>query len=303
MPRADRPDAPLFASRLPTSPGGAQRSLLAPAAIRKIANRDQFLAGLFILISLNGLAAPVAESIRSLGLSDALLATFNVSALVWVACAVAPALLLGGQDDDEITGADVAVGLLVLAAAVVPLGKLSWLAATGLALYTLWAGPTASRRRRCALVLLAVTGPMLWGPLLMTIVGQPVLRADALIVSSLIGTERIGNVVRFAGDAGTFQITPGCSSLQGISLALLAWVTISQVAEHAWSRRDLVWCLLAAGAVVAVNAARISLIGLFPQHFNTLHGPLGSAVAAWLTLGLILAICLAGVRRETFAHR
>jgi len=131
---------------------------------------------------------------------------------------------------------------------------------------------------------------------------QPFLWTDALFVSNLIGTERIGNLVKFADGSGYFQIFPLCSSFHNMSLAFLAWISISQFVEHKWSPKDLVWCLLAALSVLTVNVTRIGLIGLYREHFETIHGSFGSRVADGLSLSLILAICLLGVRREIFVR-
>ena len=61
---------------------------------------------------------------------------------------------------------------------------------------------------------------------------------------------------------------------------------------------QLGWCLLACASVLAVNVIRISLIGLHPNYYDMLHGPLGSTAANWLSLGLIGLICYLGVRRD-----
>src|SRR5262249_35571349 len=153
---------------------------------------------------------------------------------------------------------------------------LSWLALTALSLYMLCLSPARSLRRRGALIALAVTGPMLWGPSLMEIFGPSILQIDAIFVSALIGTDHFGSVFSSAvGSAGTsppfFVIAPGCSSLHGISIAVLAWITISNIFGGSWSAKYLAWVVLAALSVFAVNVSRLSLIGLFPAHYSAIH--------------------------------
>ena len=264
--------------------------------------RDQFFAGLFIVAAANGLVATVIEAVHALGWSGALLQTFNVSALVWFACIAAPALILKSDAGETIKRVDLVIAALVLGLALVPLGKASWFAVSVMALYLLAASRPESLRWRSALIMLALTGPMLWGPILMGTIGLFFVRADAILVAMLIGTERFGNVVRFVDASGTFQITPGCSSLEGMSLAILAWVTTTQLVNHTWRRIDYLWCLAAAGSVLIINIVRLSLIGSFPKHFDVLHGPVGEAVLAWVLLGAVVTICLLGVRRELFAR-
>jgi len=184
----------------------------------------------------------------------------------------------------------------------VPLKEPSWFALAALALYVIWTSQAGSTMRRGALIFLAITVPMCWGPFLLHAFAQPFLWTDAMFVSNLIGTEQTGNLVKFADGSGYFQIFPECSSYHNMSLAFLAWISASQFVEHKWSPKNLVWCLLAVLSVFAVNVTRIGLIGLYRDHFETIHGPFGSAVADCLSLSLILAICLLGVRREIFAR-
>jgi exosortase/archaeosortase family protein len=94
------------------------------------------------------------------------------------------------------------------------------------------------------------------------------------------------------------QIYPACSSFANVSLAILCWVTFSQVTRYAGSRSQAVgWCLLACASVLLINVTRISLIGFFPHYYDLLHGPIGTSVAGWLTLAASVAICAIGVKR------
>jgi hypothetical protein len=140
----------------------------------------------------------------------------------------------------------------------------------------------------------------------MLIFGPTILKADAVLVSGVIGTDHVGNVFSGAiGSDGTpirYVIYPDCSSLRGMSFAVLAFVTITNALEIAWSARHLAFGLLAILSVVVVNVARLSLIGLFPSHFSVIHGLPGSAIAAWLSLALVIAISLVGVGREALAR-
>jgi hypothetical protein len=48
-------------------------------------SRDEFFATLCVLGWFNGLGPHVGYSVRAWGLADALLSTFGVSAIVWIA--------------------------------------------------------------------------------------------------------------------------------------------------------------------------------------------------------------------------
>ena len=72
----------------------------------------------------------------------------------------------------------------------------SWFALTGLAIYVIASSNAGSPMRRGALVFLAITVPMCWGPFFLHVFSRPFLWSDALFVSNLIGTEQIGNLVK-----------------------------------------------------------------------------------------------------------
>jgi hypothetical protein len=264
--------------------------------------RDQFFCGLLILAAANGLEGFVVNSVVTQGWSEALVGLFGVSAVVWIACFAASGLLYGSRLDEVVTIPDAVTGLGVFSLTILPFARFSWLALAGLSLYMLCVAPARSPRRRGALIALAVTGPMLWGPALMEAFGTQILRADAILVSTLIETDRVGSI--FSGAVGSnglpthFAIGPPCSSLHGMSIAILVWITISNSFGTAWSARYLAWGLFAAVSVLAVNVSRLSLIGLFPAYYPSIHGSPGSEIAAWLSLALVVAISLLGIGRE-----
>jgi hypothetical protein len=73
---------------------------------------------------------------------------------------------------------------------------------------------------------------MFWSRLLFQYFANFILEIDASLVAWLLGTERTGNMHRFANDAGYLVIFPACSSLANISLAFLCWITVSEFAGH-----------------------------------------------------------------------
>src|SRR5262249_41597683 len=153
---------------------------------------------------------------------------------------------------------------------ILPISAMSWLAVTALTLYILLFAVANESCRRGAIILLAMTVPMLWSRLLFDLFGYLILKMDASLVALLLGTHRSGNLVEFADHSGTLLIFPACSSLVNISLATLWWVTISQVVRHRWCHQDIGWCLFACASVVALNVTRISFMGLSHSHYDTI---------------------------------
>jgi hypothetical protein len=270
--------------------GSASRWLLGSMS------RSEFFAALSILCCINGLGARAIDSVHQLGWAAAVFATFEISAIVWVACGAGIWLILS-ESSDEVRRADIALGAVLLVPIALPIGGFSWLALTILSLYVILFSAPSSARRRGAVILLAVTVPMLWSRLLFKYFANFLLEIDAMLVSWLLGTPRAGNMVRFVDDSGSLVILPYCSSLANVSLALLAWVAISQWTKHRWSRADLQWCTLAVISVIAVNVTRMGLMGLSDTYYRAIHSPWGDALANALILCITIGFCLLGVTR------
>src|SRR5262249_31698630 len=83
-----------ISSFCPTSADGLQSRQLSV-----LMSRDEFFATLFILCCLNGLGSHVVASVRVVGWTDALLSTFGVSAIVWIACFGGVRLILREKKD------------------------------------------------------------------------------------------------------------------------------------------------------------------------------------------------------------
>jgi len=263
--------------------------------------RNELFAGAFFLGCANGLATRAIGTVNQIGWLDAIVGLFGISAIVLAACGVGIWLMLD-RDRKSATLVDLAVSGGALALIALPIGGLSWLAVSGLALYVLLFADAASPVRRGAVILLATTVPMLWSRLLFQLFENFVLEIDASLVGWLLGTQRTGNMVRFANDGGYLVIFAPCSSLANMSLAFVCWITVSELAGHRRSISDLWWCLLACGSVIAINVARMSLMGLSLQHYEAIHGQIGDSVVGALILAVTLGWSLLGARHEVFSR-
>jgi hypothetical protein len=272
------------------------------AALRNVLSRDEFFAGLYILGCVNGL---LGRSIQSLSFDSwaGAISGIDMNAVVLFACfAGIWAMLSESRDKDEIRSTDVAVAVVFLIFVSLPIFPLSWVAVTGLSLYILLFANGRSDRRRGAIILLALTVPMLWSRLFFQLLAKPILDIDATLVASLLGTDRVGNMVGFADRSGYMIVMPACSSLANMSLAFLCWVTITQWAKHPWSPMDVVWSLLTCLSVITVNVTRISLMGVSQSHYAAIHSDLGDLVVNSVMLVLMVGFSLLGARREIFSR-
>jgi hypothetical protein len=270
-------------------------------SVRRMASElriGEYFAGLFTIGCASGFASRIIHSIEEIGWADAFFRTFGISAIVWFSCGAGLALIVRDRTRG-VRSLEIALGAGFVFLVILPIGALSWIAVTGLALYVLLSADVATLRRGAS-ILLAVTVPMFWSPMLFHFFANYILAADALLVSWLLGTHRTGNLVDFADKSGELAIWPLCSSLTNVSLALLCWVTLSQLVSHKKSAYDFLWCLFACAAVVAVNATRMTIMGISQWHYAVFHSEWAEAGANVIILGLIVGICALGVRRELF---
>lgn len=257
-------------------------------------SRSQLIAALFFLASANGLAPIAIKSVLNAGWNDAVFNTFDVSIIVWGAWASACYLAVCANDATRISAFDIIVACVTVAMVALPAIQLSWFALSLLSAYVFWTSPKGSLQRRSATIFFAICVPMLWGPTFLFVAAPPLLKVDAFLVSTLIGTKQNGNLVTFLDGVHSMQIWPLCSSLHNISQAALAWVALSQTLGRDFGLKDLFWCGVAVISAVVVNIGRLCLMAVSPEYFATVHGPVGAQIAGGLTIVLIALICMIG---------
>ncbi len=267
------------------------------------ATRSQLFSGLFLVATLNGFVGVAVREMESVGWAGSALNLFGISAILWVGLAAGLAILAEDERADALRRGDVAVAFLVLLAALLPTAQAS---SFGLSLIALWAIATSARDtplRRAGILFLAITAALLWGRLLLAMFSRPLLDIDAIFVSGLIGAGHEGNVLWSDDRATRLVVAPGCSSMQGMSLALVFWATVNQYFRVPVSWRSLAWCLAALAATIAINVLRIGAMLRWPEHLDAIHNGWGFQVSMWVTLVLVVALCLYGARRDVFAAR
>lgn len=282
---------------------GSDRASAAPifSNFGQAFQRAEFFAGLFLLGFSNGIFERIMQAIALGTIGDAFLGTFGISVLIWAACFIAVSLLLR-HPPEPVTRNDLFLALAIVAAAFLPSAKASWLALTWLGLYGLRCFEAGAPGRRAAVIILAITVPMFWSRLVFGMLSHLILQADAILVSLIVGTERVGNTVGFADNSGYLFILPPCSSLANVSLAVLGWALFIQAFALRPSLTDIWWCLAACSAVIVINVTRMALIGLHPESYELVHGAVGASVASFLGLAAIVGINILRVRRDLFVR-
>lgn len=265
-----------------------------------LATRSQLYFGLFVVATLNAFVGTAVRATESLGLAGAAVDLFGISAILWVALGGGLKILAEDETDAPPSRADLLIAIPVLLAALLPAATASSVALTAAALWAILASPAETAARRAGIVFLAMTGALLWGRLLLAMFSGPLLSLDALFVAGLVGADHSANMLWSADGATRLVVAPGCSSLQGLSLALVFWATINQYFRVRFDRTAIAHCLAALAVTLFVNVLRIGAMLRWPGHLDAIHHGWGMHVAMWTTLVLVVAICVHGARREIF---
>lgn len=266
-------------------------------------SRDRLFLWLFLAASANSVVGPAIRSVLEDGTVNAVFNLFGLSAIVWVGFVAGLAILVE-RDGERATRSDYAVAALAALMIIAPMANASSVALTLLAIYGIATGRSGSNLRRAGIIFLSISVALLWGRLILALFSRSLLHVDAFFVTNFVGAEQIGNRVSFIDQSyGGFVVAPGCSSLQGMSLAFVFWATLTQWYRVPLNLRSALWCAAAVMATIAINVLRMGAIAHFPEHFDAIHTGWGWHLASWTTLAAIVAITVYGARDEIFGRR
>jgi hypothetical protein len=261
-------------------------------------DRASLLAATLVAASLNRLFVKMSDSVGLGGWGHALASLLGISAVIWIAL-VALIDLGGDGNGTKPERVDWWLCGVALVCCLLPTGWEACLALLALSLVSVARFAAGSRERRVAVIGVALTGPLLFGPFALAYFGSEMLRFDAIFVSLLSGHPSTGNVVEFADPAmraagKQMVIYAGCSSFHNMSLVGVLFAVVTQTVNVRLTWR--MW-LLAAGmvaATIAINAGRLTAIALLPQHYDFLHTGLGGQLIGFAGLVIAGAIILVG---------
>jgi hypothetical protein len=249
---------------------------------RRITRAGAF-AGAGVLAAVNAHADQVINALRYLSLSDAIGGLAGISAVIWVA--MYAAMKIGFEDRrSRLDGRDTALLVAIVALAIVPV---SFAAKAGLLICGLYMFATSRPGdpcRRVSLILLALTGPLIWGRILLHLFEAPILALDAHLVASVVGLNVDGNVVRSSDGSAIYLIGGPCSSVHNMSLAIVLWTTAAVLFRIRVDRGYAAIGTAMVAWMFALNIARLASIARFPNHFDFLHDGLGAELFGWASL-------------------
>ena len=264
-------------------------------------DRASLLAATLVAASLNRLFVKMSDSVALGGWGHAFESLLGVSAVIWIAL-VALIDLGGDGTETKPERADWWLCGAALASCLLPAGWEAGLALLGLSTVSIVRFAPGSRERRVAVVGLALTGPLLFGPFALAYFGPEMLRLDAAFVSLLSGHPSTGNVVEFTDPAmraagKQMVIYAGCSSFHNMSLVGVLFAVVTQTINVRLTRSIWYLALAMVAAIFAINAGRLTAIALFPQHYEFLHTGLGGQLVGFAGLVIAGAIILFGALR------
>lgn len=223
---------------------------------------------------------------------------FGVSAILWFALWVL--LTIAGEDGpaEPMRPGDRWIATALVMAAILPVPLLSSAALFIAGLWLFRSSAWASRTRRIACVTLALTLPLLWGPLVLKLWGSELLVLDARFAAAMIGGQSVGNIFTAPGGQTSFAVAQGCSSMANISLASVLVVALVQKFHLPYHPSLIGWTLAATAAVILINGIRMGMIALHPDQFVYLHHGPGMVMFGWAALLASAVIIGWGISRQ-----
>jgi exosortase/archaeosortase family protein len=270
--------------------GGAQQRL----------RGDLLFAAVLALLLANAAAGVAIESVAARGIFGAIINLFDIGALIWIAAAAALLLLTKGNNPALFSNSDLGFAALAVLVVLLPATSLSAASLTALGAWMLWRADGNTARRRSALIVLSLSTFFFWGRLLLALGSGPLLAIDAKFVSLLSGLPAQGNLVSFA-NGESFMIAPGCSSLHGISQALILWTTAIAWFNYRVTRRLWLTLVCAIVATVIINGIRLAIIAWNPQDFDYWHVGTGAMLMGYAMLTSIALTVYLGTKNASIA--
>lgn len=263
-----------------------------PITIDRRISRAGIFASAGVLAAINAQAGQILDTLRYLGPVDALTGLAGISVVIWAAMIAALKIGLEDKATSFRSWDPLVLGIAVLLSFI----PISYAAGGALLLSSIYLFATSrpgEPPRRTAMVLLALTGPLVFGRIFLHVFEAPILAIDAHLVGAIIGTPVDGNTVGFVDQNTKFLVGAGCSSVHNMSLAIVLWTTAAALFRL---RIDRGYAKIGAAMVAwmfGLNIARLAAIGIFPNDFEFLHTGTGAVLFGWA--GLVGAGLLAGL--------
>ncbi|MEK6541939.1 MAG: hypothetical protein AABZ45_07460 [Pseudomonadota bacterium] len=265
-----------------------------------LGDRAICFALLAVTATLNSQAADIVASLYVHGALGAIASLLGINAIIWFALFAVARIALDGDVARPLQRGDAAVLTAMFLAVLLPFAAASSLAVFASGLWLWLTADAGSRLRRMAIVLLALSGTLVWGRVLLALFGDQLLAIDGQFVALISGTQATANVVDFV-DGTQFVIASKCSSLHNMSLSFVIWASLTHLLEVPMTRRLFGFALFSAAMMVLINGIRLAVMAHYPAQFDELHYGLAADLFSWTALLIAMLIAMWGVYDA--AHR
>jgi exosortase/archaeosortase family protein len=187
-----------------------------------------------------------------------------------------------------------AIGVAILLSSFLPYRFATGLLATAVGGYLLAVHDGDRNLKSAGAVLLALSGQLVWGPVIFQFFTPELLRADAAIVGEILSSLRpdiVWTGTSFLGrDSHSIALIGACSSFNNVSTAVLACATVAMLTRTEWLRRDIAMIAVACVAMVLINAMRICLLAWSGGSYEFWHNGAGVQILGIAETFVVLMI-------------
>jgi exosortase/archaeosortase family protein len=266
-------------------------------------DRNTAFAAALLLAIAAALTTRIGAAVAHRGFATAVTDLFGISAIVWFAGFAICTIAREDRADGFWRPYDAAMLAAIVGAALLPVPAFGAAAVFGAGAWLALRSEAGSGARRIGLVALALSAHLLWGPLILKLLGSELLAFDARIAALFAGGNADGNIFGQAGSQA-FTVGQNCSSLTNLSLAGVLAVTLAQLFALRFDRRLIVATMLAMVGTIIVNGIRLATIARHPDLYDYLHSGAGMMLFGWASLLVTAAIIGTAVARHPdFAPR
>lgn len=193
---------------------------------------------------------------------------------------------------------DFLIAVALCSLLLLPTVRMIWGTALGVAIYA-WIFNGGDRKLRAAgIVLAALSVQQYWAPIVFQLFALSLLRAETAVVGTMLQAARAGVVWQdniITGPSGFgIVVYDRCSSFHNLSLAMLCWLTVSNLRSMNSRAHDFVIGCIVGLTMIFCNVARLCLMAWNIDLYHYWHDGVGAQIFAVGASVTILLISLYG---------
>ena len=169
------------------------------------------------------------------------------------------------------------------------------------ALYILATAQDDKALRGAGTVLMAVSFNVLWAGIIFRYFLPHILWADAAVVKIVLWAAssdiNVVDTTFYSPGDHVISLVGACSSFNNVSLAMLAYVSITMLVRTYWNRSDLIWMAGLCILMIAFNAVRLSILARDFESYLYWHDLAGKQYLALAQTFAVVAVAYVGARK------